>query len=224
MSRRARQSRSHDAGGRESTTAGLAGVLVVGAAWAGVPWSLPLVAALPLVVARRRGAPWKWAVSVLAVSTITIGIVGERAAGTVPFADSIRAGVDAWLDGEAGAMPGPAWLAAWLAAFLLALRFGRGVLVWPVLATVLCGAALLAVSVYARAFNLIEAVPVAYPPWVLAMIAGMISLMSARSGTDTPPRRSRFVTTGAALVALAFLLRLALAPVYQNLVSAVTRG
>lgn len=202
-----------------------AAALIVIAAWTGVPWSLPAAAVLPVVAPRWRGtSPWRWSLVVLVVSTIAIGITGARAAGTVPFSAWIVGSVDAWLDGRDGAVPGLAWMGVVTAAFVLALRYPRGVALWAVLAVILCAAALIAIRVYGQAANLFAAFPVAYPPWELLLIAGMIRMMTRPRYARTPSGFAGLATAGVVLIALAFVIRLALAPFYGDLVRAVISG
>jgi hypothetical protein len=207
--------------------------------WAGVPYALPLAAAAPWVVLRSRGrsiattASLRWLLAVVATGVAVVGMVGARAHRTIPFGVHSADAARDWLDGSGSAVPGVGVMAAVLAAFVVATVATRGVLGCVVLAGAALTVSASASAVYARSLNVFEASLVAFPVWSLAWIAGMALWLGplARWGEervwrlrfDAPPRAARRdLALGAALVALALVLRLLLASPLTALARRVT--
>ena len=221
---------------RESSHPGWwAAMAVMLTAWIGIPMVLPLTAALPWILFRRRrdaGAPSeaataRWAVAVLCTMAAMSALAGERAVRSVPLGAQAAASARAWLEGTAG--PAPSWLmmAGWVILLLATAIPLRGVLAGVVLAHALAISAIHASVVFAGSSNLLHAAIVALPIWTALFLIGMIVILDplAAGGIagvrDPQSPWRRHVMTGALLLVLAFIMRFALAGALTRLAGRV---
>ncbi len=226
--------RAHDeAAERVAHSSVWAGAAVFVVAWLGVPWMVPVAAILPLAWHRFRGdtraldgnAVWlRWLLSVLIGAICGLGLVGGPATRSVPMAPDTTASTLAWLGGHGDAIPSFFWMLGATGVFAAGIMVTRGFLAWVVLAVVAAQTSVSAHVVYTHATNLVTATPVALPPWTLAWLAGMaLVLGTAAGGTAWPFRRSiRGWWLGPALLLLALVLRLSMAPAIAAYAAHVT--
>ena len=224
-----------DASRADGRIAGWTAAALFGVMWAGVPWAAPLAAAAPLALELRRGGfqlrtsmVTRWVVAIWVVGVVSIGLMGARAIGTVPFGPAGSEQTLGWLEGGAAAPPGPWSMLAASIGFAVATATTRGLLGSAGLAGIVLWTAVAAGGVYARSHNVFEATAVALPAWTLLWVAGMTMILSPLSASrpwrrprsaGSPPRA---LIVGAALVAAAVLLRLALAGPYTELAQRLT--
>lgn len=211
---------------RESSHPGWwAALAVLLTAWIGIPMVLPLTAALPWILFRRRrgdrpanAAPTiRWAVAVWCTMAAMSALAGERAARSVPLGVESAASARAWLEGSSGATPSWIVMAAWVVLVIATAIPLRGFVASIVLAHALAISAIHASVVFANSANLLHASVIAMPVWTACLLIGMILLIDPLAGSrisllrdpQSPARRR--VILGAALVGLAFLTRFALA-------------
>jgi hypothetical protein len=217
---------------RESSHPGWwAALAVLLAAWIGIPMVLPLVAALPWILFNRRrehrppsAAPTiRWATAVWCTMAAMSALAGERAARAVPLGVEAAASARAWLDGTSGAAPSWIVMAAWFVLMVATAIPMRGFIASIVLAHALLVTAIHASVTLANSANLLHASIVAMPVWTALLLIGMILLIDPLATGGIPgvrdahaPGRKRLMTA-AALIALAFLTRFALAGVMTSL-------
>ncbi len=216
-----------------------AAVLVFAVACAGIPWVGPVAAALPLFwqrYRRRAGAAMgrsvsvRWVFWTLVAATAAIGLVGARAVRTIPMGVDGAASIRSWLHGAGSASPGIVWMLVVSAIFVLVARVARGAVAWLVAAVVVLQASAAAATVYARAENLIAATPAALPLWTVAWLAGMAVVMGdaarrsdrGRAKDPSAPWSGLARWLGPGLLALAIVLRLALASLITAFARRVT--
>lgn len=212
---------------------------VLATAWLGVPMLLPVAAAVPWVLFRRRHAERahqvmptvRWAIAVWVTTGAMVALAGSTATRSIPFGAQSAGAARAWLDGTGGAVPSFVEMAAWVLLFVGATMASRGWLGSVVLAQALAITAVHAAMVFAQSWNIAHACVVALPIWSALLLCGMTLLLdplaawgSARLARISVPLTvsRRGLMTGAALVAGAFVVRLALAGPFTHLVRNVT--
>ncbi len=198
-------------------------------AWIGIPMLLPLAAAAPLLVFRRRRGRQgsllptvRWAAAAWITTLSMAALAGERAIRSVPFGPESTNAARAWLDGAGGAVPSWAAMATCVALFAASAVATRGYLAAIVLAGALLVSAAQASVVFAHSSNVFIATLIALPVWSALLIAGMLLLLDplaawgearlfrAQSGDTMSHRR---LIEGGALIAGAFAVRLLAGPV-----------
>lgn len=212
---------------------------VLATAWLGVPMLLPVAAAIPWILFRRsRGEPAhrlmptvRWALAVWVTTAAMVALAGSTATRSIPFGAQSAGAARAWLDSAGGAVPSLVEMAAWVLLFVGTTMASRGLLGSVVLAQTLAVTAVHAAIVFAQSWNIAHACVVALPIWSALLVCGMILLLDplaawgeSRLSGGTVPRAvsRRSLTMGAALLAGAFLFRLALAGPVTHLARSVT--
>lgn len=204
---------------------------VLATSWLGVPFILPIVAALPWLVFQRRNAELRshptplirWAVAVWATGAAMAALAGERVARAIPWGVSSSDATRAWLEGSGGATPSWPTMIAWLLVFVIASASLRGVLAPIIVAHALLITAVQAAVVFAQSSNILAAGIVALPLWSGLLLCGMLLLLDplaiwgasrpwrVRDTTLGSPASRRRLQVGVGLVVAAFLARLLLA-------------
>ncbi len=212
---------------------------VLATAWLGIPMLLPIAAAVPWILfrrsrgedARRLMPTVRWALAVWITTCAMVALAGTTATRSIPFGTQSAAAARAWLDGGGGAVPTWVEMAAWVLLFIGTTMASRGWLGCLVLAQALSVTAVHAAVVFAHSWNIAHACTVALPIWSALLVCGMLVLLDplaawgeTRLAPSSVPRTvsRKSLMTGAALVAGAFLFRLALAGPITHLVRSVT--
>jgi hypothetical protein len=203
---------------------------VIATAWFGIPMVLPIAAAVPWILFRRRRDPsarrigytLRWALATLVTGIAMVALAGDRAIRSIPFGERAIEGARAWVGGTGGAVPPLLVMAQWTILFALASVLTRGILGGVLLAHVLLITALHAAMVFASSLNVVQASVVAFPIWSVLLLAGMTLLLDPlaswgesrfrRGQNETravvPARR---ILLGAVFIAAAFAARLVVA-------------
>ena len=205
-----------------------AAMAVLVTAWVGIPMALPLAAALPWILFNRRHhghmptlAPTiRWCIAVWCTTVAMSALAGERAVRSVPFGMAAVTSARAWLEGSAGAAPSWILMAAWVLLTAATAIPLRGVIASVVLAHALAISAIHASVILANSSNLLHASVIAMPVWTGLLLVGLIFVLDSLAGGGITslreaPGRKRLMT-GAILIGLAFLTRLALAGVLTS--------
>jgi hypothetical protein len=173
----------------------------------------------------------RWAVAVWVTTGAMVALAGSTAARSIPFGAQSAAAARAWLDSTGGAVPSLVEMAAWVLLFVGTTMASRGWLGSVVLAQALAITAVHAAMVFAQSWNIAHACVAALPIWSALLLCGMILLLNplaawgeSRLFRNSVPRivSRRGLMTGAAFIAGAFVLRLALAGPVTHLVRSVT--
>lgn len=203
---------------------------VLATSWLGIPLVLPIAAALPWLVFRRRNAGLRgrptplvrWSVAVWATGAAMAALAGERVARSIPWGVASSDATRAWLEGSGGAVPSWSAMIAWVLVFVIASASLRGALAPIVVAHALLITAVQAAVVFAQSSNILAAGFVALPLWSGLLLCGMIQLLDplavwgasrpwrVRDTTGGTPASRRRLQVGVGLVFAAFLARLVL--------------
>lgn len=223
---------------------GLAIAAVVVAVWAGAPWLTPLVLTMPVAFFLARGAAAdadaryhlfrRWSITVLVTFIAATAFAPPHAFHSVPWGAEAPARVDEWMAGNAGPPLGPIYMLVAGVAFLALTVASAGVLGALVFSSVLALNAVYATYLFSKSYNIVLMSFVAISPWQWCFLLGLIALWTplsvysrahvlrrANDPFSWDPYRMR-VFIGLGLFVVAFLVRLALAGVYEELVRQLT--
>lgn len=212
---------------------------VLVAAWLGVPWTLPVAAAVPWLFFRRRNrtdrlAPTlRWALAVGAAGLAIVALASHRAIRTIPAGPETATAVHTWLAGNGDAPPSLASMAVWAALFAAGTVASRGMVGGVVLANALLVSAVQAGTILAQSSNVFHACWIAFPVWSLLLLGGMALLIEPVAGWsearvwrirrgDAAVFSKRRWIVGLAMIAAGFATRILLAPVITDLARRVT--
>jgi hypothetical protein len=208
-------------------------------AWLGVPWALPVAAAVPWLLFRRRHPAHRimpalrWALAGWVTGVALLCLAHGRAVRTIPFGAEAATGVRAWMDGSGDAVPSLVAIVVWTALFAVGAASTRGVVGCLVLANALLVSAVHASAILAQSSNVLYASLVALPVWSLCWLFGMVVLLEPlaawgearllriRRDERRVFSRRRWVV-GVGLVVAALLTRLLAAPLSTDLVRRIT--
>jgi hypothetical protein len=223
---------------------GLTIAAVVVAVWAGAPWLTPLLLTVPVAFYLAKGTAAdpdaryhlfrRWSITVVVTFIAATAFAPPHAFQCVPWGAEAPERVDAWMAGTAAPPLGPIYMLVAGVAFLALTVGSAGVLGALVFSSVLALNAVYATYLFSKSYNIVVMSFVAISPWQWCFMLGMVALWTPLSvysraqvlrregnGFEWETYRTR-VLVGLGLFVGAFLVRLALAGVYEALVRRLT--